>query len=63
LKTPAPLVKVERAARKAALSLEARDAAIVAAYEAGFTLRQIAAAAGLTNPRIHQIVRKARLGR
>jgi predicted transcriptional regulator len=59
-------VKVERAARRAALSLEERDAAIVAAHEAGFTLRQIAVAAGLTNPRIHQIIRKEqreRLGR
>lgn len=55
---PDPLARVRRAARKAAHAHQERDEAIRAAVEAGHSLRAVADAAGLTNPRVHQIVRK-----
>ena len=52
-----PLTSVTRAARKAASALQARDDAIRAAHAEGVTLRAIAAAAGLSHQRVHQIIR------
>jgi hypothetical protein len=54
----APLTAVTRAARKAALASQARDEAIRKAVAEGQTLRAVAAAAGLSFARIHQIVQK-----
>lgn len=51
-----PLTAVTRAARKAALAAQARDDAIRAASAAGETIRAIAAAAGLSPTRVHQIL-------
>lgn len=47
---------VRRAATKAALAAQARDDAIRAAHAAGETIRAIAAAAGLSPARVHQIL-------
>ncbi len=52
-----PLTAVNRAADKAASALEARDEAIRKAVADGHTLRAVAAAAGLSFARIHQIVK------
>lgn len=51
-----PLTAVTRAADKAASALEARNAAILEASAAGETIRAIAAAAGLSPARVHQIL-------
>lgn len=51
-----PLVAVRRAAVKAAQAAQQRDAAIRAAHEAGATIRVIAAEAGLSHQRVHQIL-------
>jgi hypothetical protein len=53
---PATLSAVTRAAAKAASASQARDDAIRKAHADGATLRAIAAAAGLSFARIHQIV-------
>ncbi len=53
------LTEVRRAADKAALASQARDDAIRRASADGQTLRAIAAAAGLSFGRIHQIVKSA----
>ena len=55
---PDPLAAVRRASQRLAQDAAVRDAAIRTAYANGKTLREIAAAAGLTFPRIHQIVKK-----
>jgi hypothetical protein len=52
----ATLTAVARAARKAALAFQARDEAIRAAHSEGATLSAIAAAAGMSKQRAHQIV-------
>lgn len=51
-----PLTAVTRAAAKAASALEARNVAIRAAHERGETIRAVAAAAGLSPARVHQIL-------
>jgi len=51
-----PLVRVRRAARKAALASQERDQAIRDAHAAGATVRAIAAEAELSFQRIHQIL-------
>lgn len=50
------LTKVRRAAQRRQDADTAWHEAIREAHEAGCTLRQIADAAGVTNPRIHQIL-------
>ena len=50
------LQKVRRAAAKAAQASQERDEAIRAAHSAGATVRAIAAEAGLSHQRIHQIL-------
>lgn len=52
----APLTSVRKATDRAVRAAADRDAAIAAAYREGHTLREIAAAAGLTFQRVHQIV-------
>lgn len=52
----ASLTAVTRAAAKAASALKTRDDTIRRAHAEGATLRAIAAAAGLSHGRIHQIV-------
>lgn len=56
--TPAPsqAAKVRRAAAKAASASAARDQAIREAHAAGLSIRTIAAEAGLSFQRIHQIL-------
>jgi hypothetical protein len=54
---PDPLVRVRQTARKAVSALGERDAAIRDAYRAKVPMAVIAAAAGLTRQRVHQIVR------
>jgi len=51
------LQAVTRAAQRAALASQARDEAIRKAVADGHTLRAVAAAAGLSYARIHQIVK------
>lgn len=51
-----PLAAVTRAAAKAASASQARDDAIRAAHENGATIRAIAAAAGISFQRVHQIL-------
>jgi hypothetical protein len=53
---PASLTAVTRAAAKAASASQARDEAIRKAIADGNTLRAVAAAAGLSFARIHQII-------
>ncbi len=50
------LTAVTRAAAKAASASTNRDDTIRAAHEAGATIRAIAAAAGLSTARVHQII-------
>lgn len=52
------LTKVRRAAEKAERAPAELRAAILAARAAGATLPEIAAAAGVTKQRVHQIVRE-----
>jgi hypothetical protein len=51
-----PLTQVRRAANKAALASQERDAVIREAHEAGETIRAIATAASLSSARVHQIL-------
>lgn len=53
-----PLRDVRRAAQLHAKWLDERDRRIVACHEAGFSLRDIAAAAGLTHPGVLSIIRR-----
>jgi DNA-binding NarL/FixJ family response regulator len=53
-----PLTRVRRAAERAAAAASERDEAIVDAHKAGLTLKAIAAEAGLSFQRVHQIVRR-----
>lgn len=53
--TSPELRRVRRAAHKAALASQERDEAIRAAHQAGSTIRAIAAEAGLSFQRVHQI--------
>lgn len=50
------LEKVERAAEKLRAAQEARDAAIVAAIEAGESLRAVARAAGVSHQTVANVV-------
>ena len=52
------LRRVKQKAEAVAHAEEERDAAIRDAYESGETFRDIAAWAGLSHQRIHQIVRE-----
>jgi hypothetical protein len=54
------LASVTRAASKAVSAGEARDATIRAAVADGATIRAVAAAAGLSAARVHQIVHQDR---
>jgi hypothetical protein len=54
--TPPELREVRRAADKAASALQARNDAILRAHDAGHSIRVIAAAAGLSSARVHQIL-------
>lgn len=54
----AELGKVRRAAAKAAQASQQRDDAIRAAHVAGETIRVIAAEAGLSSARVHQILHR-----
>ena len=58
--TSPQLRRVTQAAEKAAFALRARDTAICEAYVEGVSFAKIAAAAGLSRQRIHQIVRGER---
>ena len=49
---------VHRAARLQAKWLEERDRRIVACHQAGFSLRDIAGATGLTHPGVLSIIRR-----
>jgi DNA-directed RNA polymerase specialized sigma24 family protein len=51
-----PLTAVTRAAAKAASASQNRDDAIRAAHANGYSIRAIAAAAGLSSTRVHQII-------
>jgi hypothetical protein len=53
---PDQLARVKRATRKRATADQEWRAAIRDAVAAGQSLRTVAAAAGVTNPRVHQIV-------
>ncbi len=53
------LTKVQRAADKVELARAELRAAILAARSAGATMPEIAAAAGVTKQRVHQIIREA----
>lgn len=50
------LAKVRKAAHAAVMAACARDIAIREAHEAGETIRAIAAEAGLSHQRVHQIL-------
>lgn len=54
------LRKVQTAAAKRAEAVYAFEAAIIEAREAGLTLREIASVAGITNPAVLFIERRAR---
>lgn len=50
--------ELRRAARAVTRSREQRDAAILAAHEAGATLREIAGAVGLSHPGVLKIIQR-----
>lgn len=51
-----PLTRVRRATKRRTQADQEWREAIIAAHKDGASLRAIAEAAGVTNPRIHQIV-------
>ncbi len=53
-----PLTRVKRATKRRAAADEEWRVAIREAHAEGESLRAIARAAGVTNPRVHQIVRE-----
>lgn len=51
-----PLDRVRRVTARAVIASQERDMAIREAHESGETVRAIAAAAGLSHSRVHQIL-------
>jgi DNA-directed RNA polymerase specialized sigma24 family protein len=54
-----PLIAAQRAARARDEAAEQYRAAVLAAHEAGFSIRQIAQAVGTTHPSVLLLIRRA----